>query len=75
MTAPSLTTADRRHLRQVWNELNRTERCDDPTCTLDTAGCDCRSSEVVMSSIGYVEVWQDGEVTGYGRTLHSFGAE
>ena len=48
-----LTPGDIKHCREVWMDLAEDE--DGP--------------EVVMTSIGYVEVWNDGEVVSFGETL------
>ena len=34
---------------------------------------DCYQSEVIMTSIGYVEVWKDGVVVAYGREIADVG--
>jgi len=31
--------------------------------------CDCFDSEIIMTSVGYVEVYQDGRVVAFGRVV------
>ncbi len=73
MTAPRLTSADVDHLRKEWEAINHEPPCIVPECM--AGGCDCHSSAVVMTSAGYVEIWHDGAVIGFGSTLYHFGRE
>lgn len=54
--------SDVRWAREHWEALQ--EPCDSPDCT--DGDCDCHSSETIMLSIGYADVWQDGEVVSHG---------
>ena len=54
-----LTVRDWAHLREVWEGNSQ----DPEVCAYWDGG------EAVMTSIGYVDLWPDGDVTGYGRKL------
>jgi hypothetical protein len=66
-----LTAHDKKHCRETWEALQLP--CDSPDCQPEDGSwseCDCHNSEIIMTSIGYVEVYQDGEVVAYGQTIH-----
>jgi hypothetical protein len=53
---PTLTDHDKQHLRDEYEEI-----------LLD--GGDIDGPEVVMTSLGYVELWIDGDVCAYGEVI------
>lgn len=62
-----LTQHDIDHMRETHEGLQ--EPCDSPDCQPEDGGwpeCDCQNSAIIMTSLGYVEVWNDGTVTAYG---------
>lgn len=59
--------SDWKHAHETWERLDADEPCDDPTCTWPN--CDCNSSETIMLSTGYAEVYRDGAVISGGRTV------
>jgi hypothetical protein len=74
---PCLTSHDLDHARETWEALQ--EPCDAPECQITDGNgepawpeCDCHNSEIIMTSMGYVDVFQDGEVVANGCTLHKF---
>jgi len=54
-----LTADDIEHLRECWFVAREDDTLDD-------------GPEPVMTSVGYVDLWSDGEVTAHGETLGSF---
>lgn len=50
--------------------------CDADECQIFEDGCrvwptcDCQSSALIMTSIGYVEVQADGDIVAFGTTIH-----
>jgi len=59
-----LNDHDFNHARRTWRELQKACTC--PECA---NGCDCNRSEVIMTSIGYVEVMDEGYVIAYGKVI------
>ena len=56
-----LSDSDLHHARETWHELQLP--CE---CEMRGECCDCHSSEIVMLSTGYAEVWRNGDVTQFG---------
>lgn len=54
---PTLTEHDKQHLRDEYEEI------------LLDASTDIDGPEVVMTSLGYVELWIDGDVCAYGEVI------
>ena len=50
-----MTENDKKHCEQTVIELNQ-ENCTEP--------------EIIMTSIGYVDVWPDGAVTYFGKQIY-----
>lgn len=61
-----LNERDQAHCSETWKGLQ--EPCDCPECS---DGCDCQNSEVIMTSIGYVEVFRDGDVVAFGQVIYT----
>jgi len=64
-----LTPDDLRHCRETWEGLQ--DPCGAPDCA--DGGCDCQASEIIMTSLGYVDVCHDGDVVAYGRMIAYVG--
>lgn len=67
-----LTQDDIEHIEETATTLQDCDPCDDSEC--NWPDCDCNSSEIIMTSIGYVEVFPcngegKAEAIGYGRVL------
>ena len=65
-----MTDHDHQHCTEVWESLQ--DPCDSPDCQPPDdswPACDCRSSEIVVLSTGYAEVWFDGDVIQYGKII------
>jgi hypothetical protein len=61
--------SDIHHIAQTIEGLrNPTEHVD---CPEDGVSCDCFSSEIVMLSSGYAEVWRDGDVVSGGVVIYN----
>jgi len=72
----ALTPRDIFHATATWQALVNPTPCGASSCPLLTGnpdGCDCNDSEVILTSIGYVEVYRDGDVIAHGRTLANVG--
>ena len=70
----TLTDEDIEHCKATWEDLYKRDcagctDCDDPE------SADCFNSETVMTSIGYAEVYADGEVVVYGQVLFTVSEE
>lgn len=66
----TLTREDKRHCIETWKALQARD-CEGCTDCDDPENSDCFDSEVVMLSIGYAEVYQDGEVNAFGITIYN----
>lgn len=59
MPKNKLNSRDIKHLRECWLAAREDDSLPD-------------GPEVEMTSLGYVELWSDGEVTAHGQLLGSF---
>lgn len=66
-----LSEADKIELAREWELLQ--DPCGAPECVTEREesghGCDCNHSAIVVTDIGYVELFQDGEVYAHGRMI------
>ena len=60
--------SDIKHIRKTIKGLREPDEHVD--CDGDGVSCDCFVSEIVMLSIGYAEVYRDGDVVSGGRTIY-----
>ena len=71
------TDRDLRHIEETVAGLNQPDcdnsegtPCGEPARECKYPDCDCFSSEIIMTSIGDAEVYQDGGVRGHGYVLN-----
>ena len=63
-----LTDCDKQQCTDTWAKLQAAD-CEECTDCDDPSSADCFNSETIMTSIGYVEVYNDGEVIAYGVVI------
>lgn len=65
VVSTALTLCDLEACRATWHALQA-------PCSVCEPGCDCHDEEEIMTSIGYVTVFQYGAVVSHERTLAKF---